>query len=118
MAMMTEMMGEMPGGMMGTPGAMPGPGDMDMMMDMEQEITDLCATTEDFDLAFLDAMVPHHQTAVMMAQMATMRAEHPELRALAQEMVDDQQRAVDQLQAWRAAWSASVTPAASPMPLP
>jgi uncharacterized protein (DUF305 family) len=118
MTMMGEMMGETPGSMMGTPGAMPGPGGMGMgmMMDAEQEIADLCATTEGFDLAFIDAMVPHHQTAVMMAQMATMRAEHPELRALAQTMLDDQQREIAQMQTWRTAWSASVTPAASPMP--
>ena len=117
MEMMTGMMGQMPENMMGTPGAMPGPGGMDMgMMDMEQQISRLCATTEDFDLVFLDAMIPHHQMAVMMAQMAAMRAEHPELRALAQKMVDDQQREIAQMQTWRAAWSASVTPAASPMP--
>jgi len=85
-------------------------------MDMEQEIADLCATTENFDLAFIEAMVPHHQTAVMMAQMATMRAEHPELQTLAQTMIDDQQREIAQMQAWRAAWSASAMPVASPMP--
>ncbi len=119
MGMMGEMMGEMmPGGMPGTPGAGPGPGGMGqgMMKDMEQEIADLCATTENFDLAFIEAMVPHHQTAVMMAQMATMRAEHPELQTLAQTMIDDQQREIAQMQAWRAAWSASAMPVASPMP--
>lgn len=107
---MGEMMGEMPGGMMGTPGAMPGPGGMGMMMDIEQEITDLCTMTEGLDLAFIEAMVPHHQMAVMMAQMATMRVEHPELRALAQTMIDDQQREIELMQAWRAAWSAAATP--------
>ena len=107
-----EMPSEMPGGMMGTPGAMPGPGGMGMMMDMEQEIARLCATTENFDLAFIDAMIPHHQMAVMMAQMATMRAEHPELQTLAQTMVDDQQREIEQMQDWHAAWSGAAKPAA------
>jgi uncharacterized protein (DUF305 family) len=113
MGMMDEMMGEMPGGMMGTPGAMTGLGGMgpDMMMDMAGVIVDLCATTEGFDLALIDAMVPHHQMAVVMAQMASMRAEHPELRALAQSMVADQQREIDQMQTWRATWSGSATPA-------
>jgi uncharacterized protein (DUF305 family)/uncharacterized cupredoxin-like copper-binding protein len=112
MEMMNGMMGEMPGGMMGTPGAMPGPGEMGvgMMLDMEQEIARLCATTEGFDLAFIEAMIPHHQMAVMMAQVATMRAEHPELQALAQTMNDDQQREIAQMQAWRTAWSAAATP--------
>src|SRR5215207_7557960 len=111
MAMMGEMMGEMPGSMMGTPGAMPGPGGMGMMMDMGQEIANLCATTEGFDLAFIDAMIPHHQMAVMMAQVATMRAEHPELQVLAQTMIDDQHREIEQMQTWRAAWSGGATPA-------
>jgi uncharacterized cupredoxin-like copper-binding protein len=91
---------------------MPGPGEMGvgMMMDMEQEIARLCATTEGFDLTFIEAMIPHHQMAVMMAQVATMRAEHPELQALAQTMIDDQQREIEQMQAWRTAWSAAATP--------
>jgi uncharacterized protein (DUF305 family) len=111
MAMMGQMMDAMPGGMMGTPGAMPGPSGMGMMMRMGQEIAELCATTEGFDLAFIDAMVPHHQMAVMMAQVATMRAEHPELQALAQTMIDAQQREIAQMQSWRASWSRAATPA-------
>jgi uncharacterized cupredoxin-like copper-binding protein len=95
---------------MGTPGAMPGPGSMDMMMDMGQEIANLCVMTEGFALAFIDAMIPHHQMAVMMAQVASMRAEHPELQALAQTMVDDQRREIAQMQTWRAAWSGAATP--------
>jgi uncharacterized protein (DUF305 family) len=111
MEQMLAMMGDMPGSMMGTPGAMPGPGGMGMMIDMEQEIARLCATTERFDLVFVEAMIPHHQMAVMMAQVATMRAEHPELQALAQTMIDDQQREITQMQVWRSAWSGEATPA-------
>jgi uncharacterized protein (DUF305 family) len=112
MDMMGEMMDEMPRSVMGTPGAMAGPGGMGMRMDMEQEVTRLCTTTEDFDLAFIGAMIPHHQMAVAMAQVATMRAEHPELQALAQTMIDNQQREIEQMQTWRAAWSGGATPAA------
>jgi uncharacterized protein (DUF305 family) len=118
--MMGQMMGEMmpsgmmPGAMMGTPGAMPGAAGRGRgpMVGMEQEIARLCAMTEGFDLAFVDAMIPHHQMAIITATMATMRAEHPELQALAQTMVDDQQREIAQMQAWRAVWSGSATPAA------
>jgi uncharacterized protein (DUF305 family) len=111
MEQMMDMMGEMPGGMMGTPGAMPDPGGMGMMVEMEEQISRLCATTEDFDRAFIEAMIPHHQSAIMMAQVALMRAEHPELQALAQAMIDDQQREIEQMQAWRSAWSGEATPA-------
>jgi uncharacterized protein (DUF305 family) len=111
MAMMGEMMGDMPGGMMGTLGALPGPGGMGMMMDMGQEIANLCATTEGFDLPFIEAMIPHHQSAIMMAQVTLERAEHPELKSLAQAIIGAQQREIDQMQTWRAAWLGSATPA-------
>lgn len=108
---MMEMMGAMmPAGMMGTPGAMPGEDGMGMMMEMGQELARLCATTEGFDLAFIDAMVPHHQSAVMMAEAALERAERPELKTLAQAIIDAQQREIARMQAWRAAWSAAATP--------
>jgi uncharacterized protein (DUF305 family) len=117
-AIMGEMMGEMmpgemmPAGMMGTPGAMPAAGGRGMMQGMGQEIRDLCATTENFDLAFIDAMIPHHQSAIMMAQVALARAEHPELKSLAQAIIDAQQREIAQMQTWRTAWSAAGTPSA------
>ncbi|MCC7023019.1 MAG: DUF305 domain-containing protein, partial [Thermomicrobiales bacterium] len=110
MAMMRQMMGTMPAGMMGTPAVMPGMDAMGMM-DMEQELSRLCAATENFDLAFIDAMTPHHQSAIMMAQVALDRAEHPELKALAQAIIDAQQREIEDMQAWRAAWSGVATPA-------
>jgi uncharacterized protein (DUF305 family) len=115
--MMSEVMpSEMPGGMMGTPATMPGMGEMGMMMDMGQEMARLCATTEGFDLAFIDAMTPHHQSAIAMAQVALARADHPELRALAEEIIAAQQREIGQMQEWRAAWAGTATPAPSPTP--
>lgn len=109
-AMMRQMMEAMPGGIMGTPAAMPGMDAMGMM-DMEQELERLCATTENFDVTFIDAMIPHHQSAILMAQVALGRVQHPELKALAQAIIDAQQREIEQMQAWRAAWSGVATPA-------
>ena len=35
------------------------------------------------DQSFLSAMIPHHQMAIAMAQIALERAEHPEIKQLA-----------------------------------
>jgi uncharacterized protein (DUF305 family) len=110
MEQMMAIVEAMPGGMMGTPAAMPGMDAMGMMS-MEQELARLCAAAQHFDLAFIDAMIPHHRSAIMMAQVALARAQHPELRSLAQAIVDAQQREIEQMQAWRAAWSGMATPA-------
>jgi uncharacterized protein (DUF305 family) len=46
------------------------------------------------DGAFLTAMVPHHQAAVEMADLARVRAKHPEIEKLAGEIIDAQNREV------------------------
>ena len=57
-----------------------------------------------FDRAFIDAMIPDHQEAIQEAQTALERAEHPEVRDLAQNVVTSQQQEIDRMRAWRASW--------------
>lgn len=47
--------------------------------------------------AFLQAMVPHHQSAVEMATVARKRAEHPQIRQLATSIVTTQNREIAQM---------------------
>jgi uncharacterized protein (DUF305 family) len=42
------------------------------------------------DSMFLRMMIPHHQSAIDMSEQALERAEHPELRGLAQQIIDEQ----------------------------
>lgn len=49
------------------------------------------------DQRFIDMMTPHHAMAVEMAKMALMRAVHPELKALAQSIVDSQAAEIDEM---------------------
>jgi uncharacterized protein (DUF305 family) len=63
-----------------------------------------------FDLGFIDSMIPHHEGAIAMAQQALEQAEQPEIKALAQEIIDAQQAEIQQLQEWRAAWYADAPP--------
>ena len=46
----------------------------------------------DFDRAFIEQMIPHHQMGVMMASMAQTNSQHPQLRQLQQAMVRAQQQ--------------------------
>ena len=73
-----------------------------MTMDMSH-LTDMKAGTE-YDVMFVDMMVPHHLGAVTMSQDALARAEHPELKTLAQSIIDEQQKEIDQMNRWKAAW--------------
>jgi uncharacterized protein (DUF305 family) len=59
---------------------------------------------EPFDLAFIDAMIPHHQGAIDMATAAGDKAQQPETKALASIIVRDESRAIDQMKTWRQAW--------------
>lgn len=75
-----------------------------MGMGMGMGMMDIPAGDQPFDLRFIDAMIPHHQGAVMMAQAALARAEHAELKTLAQNIIDAQQKEIAEMQQWRAAW--------------
>ena len=79
-----------------------------MMMDM-----DLGPSDANFDLRFIDAMVPHHQGAVKMAQEALQKSKRPEIKKLAESIIADQDKEIAQMQQWRKTWYASA--ASNPM---
>jgi uncharacterized protein (DUF305 family) len=56
------------------------------------------------DERFIDAMVPHHQGAIEMAQVALEHAEHDEIKQLAENIVSAQQREIEQMKQWREQW--------------
>lgn len=113
--MMAEMMSKTPA-MMGTPAA--GMTGMGGMMDSSTEAQALCTTAGPFDEAFLQMMIPHHQSAIAMAEVALERATRPEVKQLAKNIVDAQQREIAQMQAWLATWYGAptgATPRSSPV---
>jgi uncharacterized protein (DUF305 family) len=61
---------------------------------------------EAFDLRFIDAMIPHHQGAVVMAQEALEKSNRPEIKQLAEEIIAAQEQEISQMQQWRKAWYA------------
>jgi uncharacterized protein (DUF305 family) len=102
-----------PGGRMmggpGMPGGMMGPGMMrgGMMRGGMMDSTDLEAleAAADFDKEFIEQMVPHHSMGVMMAQMLLARTDRPELRRLAQDIIEAQTAEIEQMREWYRAWS-------------
>lgn len=72
-------------------------------MDMK-EMVDGLRTADPFDKAFIEAMVPHHESALEMAKQAQERAEHPEIKRLGDEIVAAQTRDISTMKGWLAAW--------------
>jgi uncharacterized protein (DUF305 family) len=72
---------------------------MGMMMNPEQ-----LAHSEPFDKAFIDAMIPHHQSAIEMAQVAYQESDNPEIKTLAEDIVEAQTREIRQMEGWRKDW--------------
>jgi len=58
-----------------------------------------------FDLEFIKQMTAHHKGAVIMAKEALDKAEHAEIKSLAQGIIAAQEAEIGQMQAWQTAWS-------------
>lgn len=65
---------------------------------------DLGAADAEFDLRFLNAMIPHHEGALAMAKDVLSKSKRPETKKLAQEIISSQQKEIDQMKQWRKAW--------------
>jgi len=98
-----------PGASWGWQGGMGGPMGMGMGGPMGLGMhgaTNLTALRQapDFDRAFIEQMIPHHQMGVRMASMAQVQAQHPELRQLQQAMVRVQSDEIQQMEQWYRSW--------------
>lgn len=73
---------------------------MDRGMEMRVEV----------DKAFIEMMIPHHQSANEMAEMALSRAKSPEVKKLAQSIIEEQTREIEQMQTWYQQWYGTEVP--------
>jgi uncharacterized protein (DUF305 family) len=70
-----------------------------------------------YDGQFLDAMIEHHAVAVTWGKDVAARAQHAELRELAEKIATSQAAEIEQMKAWRLQWypdTAAVAPADRP----
>lgn len=65
-----------------------------------QEDMAVLENANDFDRAFIEQMIPHHQLAVMMAQMLKAGTVRPEMLSLADNIIESQSREIQEMQAW------------------
>lgn len=70
--------------------------DMAMMHNMH------VAYTGNPDVDFRTHMIPHHQGAIDMAKVALKHAKDPETKAMAQKIIDDQEKEIADMKAWLA----------------
>jgi uncharacterized protein (DUF305 family) len=66
--------------------------------------TDALKNAADFDKAFIGEMIPHHQMAVMMAQMLKASTERAEMIKLADDIIKAQTEEINQMRAWYEQW--------------
>ena len=97
--------GMMDGSMKLTTGGMMGHGGMGInMMGMEGDL-DALRAAENFDLEFIQQMIPHHEMAIMMARMLAAGTERPEMQTLADQIVTSQSREIELMRGWYRAWA-------------
>jgi len=84
--------------------------DDDPTVDAGSESTndEASAAHNDADVEFAQMMIPHHEQAVEMAQLAPDRAESTEVKDLAMQIEDAQAPEIDQMEGWLADWDEEV----------
>lgn len=65
---------------------------------------DLGVADAEFDLRFIDAMIPHHEGAVTMAKEVLGKTKRSEIKQMAEAILASQQAEIDQMKAWRNTW--------------
>jgi uncharacterized protein (DUF305 family) len=86
-------------------------GSMEQMPGMEKmmnEMEDLKkAKDAEFDKMFLTMMIKHHKGAIMMSKLVSDRTDRAELKQLANKIIKDQTKEIEQMKDWEKSWFGS-----------
>ncbi len=74
------------------------------MMGGEMDLERL-ENAQDFDQAFVEDMIPHHQMAVMMASMLKNGTQREEMKKLADNIINSQTAEINTMRGWLVDWS-------------
>ncbi len=61
-------------------------------------------TDDEFDRAFIQEMIVHHEGAVAMAQQALQQAKHSEIKGMAQNIIGAQTQEITTMRDWLQSW--------------
>jgi len=75
----------------------------EMHMGGKEEIANLENAT-DFDKAFLEAMIPHHELALKMVEMLEVGTSRPEMLQLAKNITVSQSKEIKEMRGWYQQW--------------
>lgn len=65
------------------------------------------------DAHFIEQMIPHHEDAITMAKLAQTKAQTPEVRQLAEDIITSQGKEIDQMRTWYREWFGENVPSNS-----
>lgn len=94
-------------------GAMPGmsPGASDSSMGgMGHGDMGTATGSVPYDAQFIDSMIEHHTGAITMAQDALKQSQRAEIKQLAEVIIRDQQKEIEQMTTWRQQWYPGLAP--------
>ncbi len=63
------------------------------------------------DQHFIEQMIPHHEDAITMSKVAQTKAQRPEVKQLANSIIDSQDKEINQMKSWYKDWFGKEVPA-------
>lgn len=75
------------------------------MADMSKELENL--NGDDYDKAFIEMMIDHHEGAVDMAKLSDARAKHVEVKQLSKDIIIAQEKEIANMKQWQTDWDYS-----------
>jgi uncharacterized protein (DUF305 family) len=72
-------------------------------------------TGDQFDQAFIQQMIVHHEGAVKMAKLSARNAKHDEIKTLSQAIIVAQEKEIAEMKDWQKDWGYSTSTDHSPM---
>lgn len=75
------------------------------MADMSKQLEGL--TVDNYDKAFIEMMISHHEGAVDMAKLSDTRAKHDEVKQLSKEIIVAQEKEITEMKQWQKDWGYS-----------